>query len=791
MSRTDHALGQARRLFAWWADQPLIHVAVLLAVSILAVIGYMRPELVTDLFQTNSESESGYEPSTLETAAATYSAPPSNVRPFRVAGGECVVVARSEQFFTRAGMTAIRQAVEDLEALPQVHSVLWLDSVPGMNLFGLNAPLLPHSKASSRQMEAGRGRATSNPLAVGQLISSDGQTILLHLQMDWFYVTSDEACTTELRRTAEAAVAKIPDADVQFQVTGPAPLELMMADSHVQNALKYQLIGYGIMLLSALILFRGVSAVVIVALAPAMGVFWTMGWLHFFDLQDNQFNDIIVPVLIALVGLTDAVHLMVEIRNQRATGLDIREASRRGVSRVGLACVLTSVTTAIGFASLAWAHHEIVRQFGWCCVLGVGMTLTSVLTIVPLGCRSPLGRRLHVGLGKSLVDSQLRRIGPVVAWTLRHDRKLAWTAVATTILLAALCLQLEPDEKRYSGLSESGEAAQALRHLDETMGGLEFGYVQVSWDPAAEQHQLLDVLADVDRLLEQETLIGHPIGLHQLLEVLPGEGEAKERMTLLELLPPSLKRAFYTPEYRQARVQFRVQDIGIAKYGPVFERLEEGLQNIHDRHPLYSLELVGDAVWRWKGVYQIVTDLAASLGSASIVIWIVMTLVYRSVRIGLISIVPNVFPLVATGAVLLLTGQYLEIVTVCVFTICIGIAVDDTIHFLTRYVEERDEGDDHQASIQRAFSGVGSALLMTTIVLVAGMLTAVMGDARDARLFGMMGALTLIAALFADILFLPALLSRFGLAKNQDQSFGSGKTHHRDHEEHGEAQEVG
>ena len=142
-------------------------------------------------------------------------------------------------------------------------------------------------------------------------------------------------------------------------------------------------------------------------------------------------------------------------------------------------------------------------------------------------------------------------------------------------------------------------------------------------------------------------------------------------------------------------------------------------------------------------------------------IWLILTVVYRSIRIGLISLVPNLFPLVATGAILFITGQYLEIVTVCVFTICIGIAVDDTIHFLTRYADESSQGGVHHEAIQRAFTGVGSALLMTTIVLVTGMMTAVFGDARDARLFGIMGAITLSSALFADIFFLPALLNRF------------------------------
>lgn len=761
MDSNEQVTGLGRRLFYWWADRPAAHVLVLAVMTTLAIIGYVKPSLVLDLFDSQAE-EIGEEslPQPASQPPARNDQPP-DVEPFQVAGGECIVVVTSENFFTQQNLTAIRNVVADLDALPQVSNVLWLDSIPGLNLFGLPESLLPRSNASPRQMQLGRERTLSNPLAVGQLISNDGKTLLLHLRMDWFYVTTDEACTSDLRQAAEAATARVPGADLKFQITGQAPLHLMMSHNHLHDSWRYQAIGYSIMLVTALVLFRGFSAVAIVAIAPAMGVFWTMGLLRFLDLQDNPFNDIIVPVLISLVGLTDAVHLMVEIRNQRAAGLDTRQATRRGVARVGMACVLTSLTTAIGFASLAWAHHEIVQDFGWCCVLGVTSTLISVLTVVPLGCRSPLGWRLHVGLGKSLVDGQLRRIGPFVAWILRNDREVAWLAIVATVTLAAICTQLKPDERRYSGLSESGEAAKALRHLDRALGGLEFGFVRVFWDDTATDGELLEVLHEIDRVLDSEPLIGQPLGLHELLAVLPGEGPAEERMTLLELLPASLKRAFYVPEHRTASVQFRVQDIGIAKYGSVFEHIEAELAAISQRHHNFTLDLDGDAVWRWRDVYRIVTDLATSLGTASIVIWLILTVVYRSIRIGLISIVPNLFPLVATGAMLLLFGQYLELVTVCVFTICIGIAVDDTIHFLTRYVEEASSGGEHRATIQRAFTGVGSALLMTTIVLVTGMMTAVFGDARDARLFGIMGAITLTSALFADIFFLPALLSRF------------------------------
>lgn len=767
----------------------MLQITVLVCLTALALVGYTNPALITNWFESKEfvsapnakisqvafQSSRGDQPDRATTS------------PYRIDGGDCVLVARlnedsPDDFFNGDALAVMRSVAEGLQAMPQVAGIRWLDNIPDFNLFGLSGTLLPSENASARRLAMARKDVLSNPLAVGQLISSDGTTMLMLIEIDWFFVRSDEAITEQIRQKAESitnlvleqrasATGKLNQSidstnqlssdSIEFLLTGEAPLHLMTANNHVRDTVKYQLIGYSIMLLSALFLFRGFSAVCLVALAPALGVFWTLGMLRFFDLQDNPFNDIIVPVLIALVGLADAVHLMVEVRQQRAGGLPARTAGRQAVARVGFACLLTSVTTGIGFVSLTWAHHEIVRQFGWCCVIGVSLTFISVLTVIPLGCRSPLGRRLHIGLGKSTIDRQLKRIGPVVDWVLKRDKFVSRIAIALTVGLVAVSLQLEPDEKRYSGLSESGEAAIALRHLDRSLGGLEFGSVDIWWTAETSEAEVLQVIQKSGDILRDEPLMGNPVGLHRLLAALPGDGDPAERMSLLDLLPPSLKRAFYRPEDQHAAIQFRIQDLGIAAYGPTFTRVEERLRQLDETNSEFSINLAGDAVWRWKNVYQVVTDLTRSLGTASIVIGIMMTLVYRSLRIGLISIVPNVLPLAATGAILYATGQYLEITIVCVFTICLGIAVDDSIHFLSRYQEESRGGGKHDEIIRRAFTGVGSALLMTTIVLVAGLGSAILGDSRDARIFGIMGCLTLSSALLADILLLPALLHRF------------------------------
>lgn len=200
----------------------------------------------------------------------------------------------------------------------------------------------------------------------------------------------------------------------------------------------------------------------------------------------------------------------------------------------------------------------------------------------------------------------------------------------------------------------------------------------------------------------------------------------------------------------------------------MFERLEKKIALLSSEHPDFTIKLSGNAIWRWRDLYRIVVDLAYSLGTASLIIFLVLTFVYRSIRLGLISVIPNLFPLATTGFLLLVSGQNLEIVSVCAFTVCLGIAVDDTIHFMTRFQEERRTTSDAKLALRQSFVSVGSALVITTLVLVIGFSTALVSDARDHRIFATMGILTITSALFADMVFLPALLLRFS-GKNKNE----------------------
>ena len=744
-----------------WIVRYLPLTAGLIAViSLIAIVGYYDRDLVTQfLNETDTETKSFQERAREDLA--------SPLSGFSLEA-EAVIVVQTDQIFSPTGAKAMRAIVAELEDQDFVRDVIWLDEIPMLNVFSMPQPVLPYESASQKRFELSKDKALKHPFIKGQLLSADCKTALLLVNFDRFFVQDNTYISEGIKSIAETVAKQHPAFEAEFTVTGRLPVWVTARESHESNTFYYQLVGYSMITVMSVILFRGLAAVFVVAIAPAMGVFWTLGFIRFLEYENNPFNDVVLPVLVSLIALTDGVHLMVEIRRLRASGLQPREAAGAGIRKVGLACALTSLTTAIGFGSLALANHELVQQFGVSCVIGVLLSFIAVITCIPLACCSWLGKFVQVGQQKSLVEHNLNRIGVIVDLVLKRKTVVALIGIVSTITFILISLGLRPDERQSSIIPASSEASIGIKKIDKAMNGVENSQVNVRWDEpvAGDSLEVVQVVRKIDNVLGSEELIGHPLSILKLIDSMPGGGNAEDRISMVELLPPSLKRVFYTPERKEAMVSFRVQDLGIASYDPVFRRIQLGLDEIMAEHPAFNLELDGDAVWRWENLFQIVVDLAASLGTAVLIIFFVLAMAFRSLRIGLISLVPNLFPLAVSGVFLYVTGQALEVVTVCAFTVCLGIAVDDTIHFLTRYQEELKTTNDEQQAIHNAFTGVGTALIMTTIVLVSGFATVLFSDSRDHFIFASMGMITLSAALFADLVFLPALLARFS-GKNQ------------------------
>jgi len=690
---------------------------------------------------------------------------------FGGAGGECLLVVESESLFEPETMAQVRSVIGRIEALDIVAAVIGLDQVPVLGPLGTIGKLIPNNGASPEAFQQARQRAIAHPLVDGQLLSDDAETLLMPVLLDFSKASEEQrgrpgvkSMVADIRDEAVLAAA---GTDLRVRLTGRWPLWMEQDEAFDRDNKKFTLIGYTLVFVLAVILFRGLSAVLIVAGAPILGVFWSVGWLHLLGFEINGMTEIILPILLVMVGFTDGVHLMVDIRRSRAGGASPVTASANAIRHLGTACALTSLTTAIGFSSLLVADAEMIRSFGRCCAVGSVLTFLSVITVVPLLSSTWMGRRIHAGHEHDIVGRNLKHFHGLIDFILRHSRAVAAGGVAATIGLALVASQLRPDSKLESDFPSHSPAYQALAHCGEAFGGVQFIGVVIDWPERLEQNwpEVLDSIAEVEQLLIEEPLVRHPLSIRDVLSVLPGPTEElADRMPLLGFAPKQITTRLFRIDERRARVLARVQDLGIAKYRPVFADLKARFAELESRRPGFEIRLTGEPVVNADYLSRIISDLASSLALATGIILVVMGLAYRSLRLGLISVVPNLFPLAATAGLLAVSGRALEITSVCAFTICLGIAVDDTIHFLSRYKREIQLDGDVEAAIRRSFIGVGTALVMTTIVLVSGFATVLTSELPAFRLFGAMCCSTIGGALIGDLVILPAILHCFARA---------------------------
>lgn len=666
--------------------------------------------------------------------------------------------------FTPERIAALRATVDRLKELEGVSEVRSLSDVVVVDPAATGArSLLPSAgETSPAAFAKARQAALEHPLIVGQVLSPDARTALAiaRLAGNSLSIREIEPLIVRIREVLDAANEQ---GVLRVRLTGIPPIRTEIFSTVQRESKRFIVIGAVLGFGMATVLFRRFWAVVIVASAPILGAFWTMGTLGLMGEKLNVINTIL-PTLVIVIGFTDSVHLMHDIRRSNVSGLSPLDAAKQAICHLGLPCFLTSFTTCIGFGSLAVAGVEVIRRFGITCALGTVLSFLSVITLVPLLSSTALGRRVHMRRLPEPHDWHSRFFDRLVDLIERYPRFVSLAGTGVTLVLGWIALGLVPDNRLTETIPPDNESFQALAHCDEAFGGMLMAYALVEWPEtqSLKSPEVIEVITEVQRLCDEEQGTSHPLSVINLLRALPGQGEAlSQRVPFLALAPADVVQRLVRTDLRQALVTVHLRDVGTAAHRPVFDRLQQRFAELEAHYPGTRVRLTGSVVVAGRNINQMITDLANSLGLAAVVIFVSMTIAFRSLRFGLISIVPNVFPLVVTAAVLVLLGRPLQVTSVIVFSICLGIAVDDTIHVLARFRREMEVDGDVPAAVRRTFHAVGEALVMTTVVLVTGFSSVLISEMPSSRLFAWMSCTAIAAALIGDLIILPAMICWF------------------------------
>lgn len=685
---------------------------------------------------------------------------------------DVLLLVEGDDLFRPDAVAATRELVQAFEAMPGVLDVLSLDDVPReARLFG-GTDLLPEEGSPAEEFAAARATALAHPLVRGYLSDAQGQVWVLPISLDYNWLYEDVAVkglyedvavrNEQLKQRIHGAVdyADMP-ADMRVSLTGAWMLAEASENRFEYEQWLYHSIAYVLTFLLAAAMFRGVTAVILSGAGPLLGVIWAFGLSRLFGVHLSSLTLILLPVMLMMIGFTDSVHLMMHIRKERTRGLLPPAATASALRILALPCILTSVTTGLGFASLLTARSELVRDFGAACALGVLCTLIAVLTFLPLFASSRLGMFLRERESSRLVSRSLPISDRVQAWTARHAGKI--TALGCILTAAAIWhgSAIETESRIRADVPESSSAARALRVIDGAFGGSNSVQITVLWDAEhdGDWPAILDSVEQAVGVVAPETEHSRPLSVIDVLDFLAPSGERAAAMSMLSLLPKRLTAQVIDNEARLARIELYLPDRGYRHFKPTFAVWQTRLDEVAQQHPGFEFDLGGQAVWTGQS-YEIFTrDLMESLALAAVIMFVVLTATFRSLRLGLISIIPNAIPLAATAS--LLVAFDIPMAGATAFVMSLGIAVDDTIHFLTRYRHEYAIDHDVDKAIRRSVHGVGKALVMTTVVLVIGFASVMTSDFPRNRVFSGMICVTLLAALVSDLVLLPAMLRTF------------------------------
>ena len=670
-------------------------------------------------------------------------------------GRACVVLLRADNIFTPEAVAALRQLVSLMrksEGVAQVHSI---DDIPVIS-GGIPHRLLPAGPLDRNALQRARAEALAHPLVAGQLISPNAAITVVIVRLNEFS-TIDELfpMVGDVRRIARAVAE---DHGMEVLVTGSPALTADWFTEMRSQRIKIPVIACCVTLVIAILLLRNFSAVIITSTPHIFGTLWTLGAMGWIGIELTMLGSA-MPALLAAIGFSDSIHLMLHMRHEVDSGSSARSGAILAIRRIGIACALTSLTTAVGFGSLVLASRPSVRDFGGCCAMGCVLTFVAVMTFVPLLSGTFLGRRCA-----AVAESErTSRWDYFFDWVCRRvsatPMLITVSSVLITVALAATALKLRPDVdiQFYPPKSDS---MRALDVFGQDFGGGGMIHAWVDWpDPSEVPRGLVGALKDVHAIFDDDPFTHHPISalnLVQSIGVQPKETQIS--LALLSLFPKDLVDRFIHFNHGCAVVNARCPILGASASVPAFSRIEQSLVELSAKYEPLRFRLTGLPLIISRSLHKINIDLARSLGLAAIVIFGIITLEFRSLRYGVICLIPNIFPLAVISAYLFFTGGSLQTMTVLVFTICLGIAVDDTIHFMTRFrTEFRECGNAHQA-VKRSFDAVGKALVITTIIFVFCFGTCATSTIPMTKNFAYLACIGFAAALAGDLIILPALL---------------------------------
>lgn len=679
-----------------------------------------------------------------------------------------VIGVFADDVFSPATLAKIDRLSTRLAGLDGVQSVMSLTTAEGaLDVDGaLQAGrLLAELPTTAAESDAFRARMRAIPLYAGILYGKDDHSTAINV----FYEPMSDRAFLDSR--LELRIRDILDeagGPETFAITGMPTLKAQAAVVIGRDLMTFVPLSILVVTLVLAWSFRSVRGVLLPLLTMLLSLLWTAAFMVLCG-SAITFGTLIVPPLLIAVGSSYAIHIMTQYERALAPGRTAREVVEEALADVSLPLFVAALTTLIGFLTFLVNPIPTIREFGLFAAFGVTCAILLSLTLLPA-----ILTVLPVAAARTRDDAAPAGLRRLLEWLagLSADHNggvlLGFAAVSAVALVGILRLHVETD---YLGFFPTGSVVQADNaRIAHDLAGTQpisvviDGYGERAllrpdvFDAIVAFQAFLDAQPEVDKTvsfidyltLVKRALVGEPDA--------PPPSTAAQAAQLLMVIDPTTLSNAATPDFSRGNILVRTRHEGSRALHDLIGRIEREA----DAHMPEGIDVhvTGSAVLINRSADQIVSGQVTGLLQVLVALLLIMSILFLSLRVGAVSLVPNVFPIVVLFGIMGWAGISLNLATSLIATIAIGIAIDDTIHFLSFFNVTVRETVDQKLAARATLTAVGPAMVMTSVALAAGFLVIALSGFLPIRHFGILTSIIMVVALVSDLLLTPALVQR-------------------------------
>ena len=516
--------------------------------------------------------------------------------------------------------------------------------------------------------------------------------------------------------------------------------------------------------------FRRFGIVVLPLAVVTASLIYTMACIFIGELKINNVTTIVPPLILA-IAIADSVHFVTyAIRVKEGDRVDLL---LKTADHLLIPCFLTTITTMVGFLSLTVSRSPAIKQLG--AMAGVGVFLAFLVTFSMLPMLMKL-RRKKISVPEKMEEEsgEEDRVERALMWIGRFNEKHRFFVLAMTGIVVAFSVwgatRIVVESSILQQLNPKMKIYKSTMFIEENLTGIHFAYITFKHPDANafKDPKRLKVIEELQKHLLTIPEVDKAISITDLIKDMNqsfnNENEAfykipKSRQMVAQyaLLYDSedLERVMDS-QWTWTLLTFRLIEHGSVKLTAIFDQIEEYLPKA--RVMGMEVELLGPSVNEAEGANTVTEGQIRSLCLAMIAIFIMMFIVFRSLSVGFISIVPNVLPLVINFGIMGIFGIPLDTATSIISAIGIGIIVDDTIHYTYGFgAALHANGGDYTKAMYESLRLKGRAIIFTSIILAISFGVLMASQFMPTYQFGLLSALVMINALLADLFVLPCL----------------------------------